>query len=132
MGVAFMGMTALLMWTMPGSLVRIMTSDADVIPGAVQLLLIAAVFQVADGVQAVGAGALRGAGVTRWTFGANVVGHWFVGAPMGLTLAYVVGMGPAGLWWGLTAGLASVAIAVAFKFEHLSRRPISQLDPGEV
>jgi len=131
-GAGFMAVMAVLMWTVPESLVRIMTSDAEVVPAAARLLIIAAVFQVVDGVQAVSAGALRGAGETRWTFVANVVGHWGVGAPVGLILAFAVGLGPVGLWWGLTTGLAVVALALSLKFAHLSRRPIAQLTDGTV
>ncbi|MEE8409327.1 MAG: MATE family efflux transporter [Myxococcota bacterium] len=126
-GAVFMLGAALLFWLWPTGLARIMTSDPEVIPGAAALLLIAAVFQVADGVQAVAGGALRGAGVTRFTFVTHLVGHWTIGMPVGVGLAYGAGMGPAGLWWGLTAGLSVVALTLAIEFSLLSRRSISQL-----
>ena len=51
---------------------------------------IAALFQLFDGVQAVAAGALRGAGDVRFPFVANVVAHWFVGFPIALTLGFAL------------------------------------------
>jgi MATE family multidrug resistance protein len=92
---------------------------------AASLLRIAAVFQLWDGIQGVASGALRGAGVTRWAFIANVIAHWTIGLPIGLLLGYRMHMGPAGLWWGLTAGLAAIAIALAGKFIAVSRGRIA-------
>ncbi|MBI3178692.1 MAG: hypothetical protein HYZ27_03470 [Deltaproteobacteria bacterium] len=116
------------MWLWPSALARVMTSDAEVIPGAVRLLLIAAAFQVVDGMQAVGSGALRGAGATRFAFGAHLVGHWLVGLPLGIALAFAADMGPAGLWWGLTAGLAAVALTLTVKFALLTRTKVAPLE----
>ncbi|MBI5507185.1 MAG: MATE family efflux transporter [Deltaproteobacteria bacterium] len=126
-GASFMLATATVMWLFPSVLARLMTSDVQVIPGAARLISIAAVFQVADGVQSVAAGALRGAGVTRYSFVANLIGHWAIGAPLALTLAFGLGLGAAGLWWGLSAGLAVVAAALALRFADISRRPIARL-----
>jgi multidrug resistance protein, MATE family len=127
-GAAFMLCTATCMWLWPEGLASIMTSDPKVIPVAAHLVSIAAIFQVADGVQSVSAGALRGAGVTRYTFVANVLGHWLVGAPLALFLAFELELGAAGLWWGLTAGLAVVAVGLSTRFAAISRRPIATID----
>jgi MATE family multidrug resistance protein len=88
---------------------------------------VAAVFQVFDGVQAAATGVLRGAGVTRFTFLANVVGHWLLGAPALLLFVGVLGMGVAGLWWGFVVGLAAVAGALLVRFLRLSSREIAPL-----
>ncbi len=127
LGAAFMLLMGLGLWTLPGPVARLLTSDAAVIPAAAGLLAIAGAFQLFDGIQSCACGALRGAGVTRWAFGANVAGYWLLGLPFGLWLAHRAGLGPRGLWWGLTAGLALVSIAVAAKFERLSRRTIQRL-----
>lgn len=126
-GGALMLLMGVALWTAPGPVARLMTSEASVFPLAADLLTIAGAFQIFDGMQSCGCGALRGAGVTRWAFGANVAGYWGLGLPLGLWLAHARSMGPRGLWWGLTAGLAVVAVAVAAKFERLSRRPIDRL-----
>lgn len=111
----------------PGALARLITDQASVIAAAIPLFTVAAVFQMSDGVQAVGAGVLRGAGDTRFTFTVNLLGHWFVGLPVALFLGFYAGLGIVGLWWGLCAGLTVVAILLFLRFEKLSRgeiRPI--------
>ena len=69
---------------------------------------------------------LRGAGDTTPVFYANVAGHYLLGLPLGVALTYGVGLGPVGLWWGLSAGLAAVALALVLRFHRLSQRPIER------
>lgn len=126
LGALFMLAPATVMIGVPRVLGRLLTDEPEVIVAAVELLRIAAAFQLVDGIQAVGAGALRGAGDTRFTFAANVVGHWGIGFPVGWTLAFPGGMGPAGLWWGLTVGLAVVALALAFRFWWVTRTEVAR------
>ncbi|MBX3127874.1 MAG: MATE family efflux transporter [Polyangiaceae bacterium] len=127
LGTTFMIGSALCFWLFPESLAAIITSDAKVIDAAVGLLLVAAVFQISDGVQAVGAGALRGAGDTRFTFLANVAGHYLIGLPLGLVLTFVLAAGAPGLWWGLSAGLTVVAIALLRRFLRISAGAIARV-----
>jgi MATE family multidrug resistance protein len=87
-----------------------------VLAATVPLLQIAALFQLSDGTQAVGAGALRGLGDTRATFAGNLVGHYVVGLPISLGLCFGAGMGAPGLWWGLSAGLTATAIYLVVRF----------------
>ena len=130
LGGAFMFLCALAMWIFPETLVRIMTSDPEVSPLAVGLIRIAGVFQVFDGIQVVSSGALRGAGMTRWALGANIVAYWIVGFPVALILGLGYNQGPHGLWWGLTAGLALAAAILTIKFAIVSRKPIALLETG--
>lgn len=127
LGAGFMLVPALLMWTTPSTLARVMTSDPEAIAAAASLLHIAGWFQIVDGVQAVAGGALRGAGITRFTFVAHLVAHWGIGLPVGAFLSFGLGMGAAGLWWGLTAGLAAVAVVLLRKYLSLSRGPVSRV-----
>ncbi|MBL9038228.1 MAG: MATE family efflux transporter [Archangium sp.] len=126
-GAAFMGCTGLGFLLASSALAQVMSSEAAVVALASSLLGVTAVFQVSDGLQAVGAGALRGAGDTRFVFWANVVGHWAVGLP----LAYVLGvdgtLGVVGVWWGLSAGLTAVAVALVVRFALLTRRDVVPL-----
>jgi MATE family multidrug resistance protein len=85
------------------------TPDRAVIAAAVPLIRIAALFQIFDGTQAVGCGVLRGAADTRGPMAINLFGYWGLGLPLGLVLAFPLGAGPRGLWWGLTVGLAIVS-----------------------
>jgi MATE family multidrug resistance protein len=103
---------------------RLVTDQPQVIAAAVPILMIAAVFQLSDGLQAIGAGILRGAGDTAFPLGANLVGHWLVGLPIALYLGFHRNMGVAGLWWGLCAGLTAVAVLLLTRFNRLSKRAI--------
>src|SRR5205807_8567396 len=106
----------------------LLTDRADVLAASAPLLAVAAVFQISDGVQAVGAGVLRGAGDTRFAFLANLVGHYLIGLPIAVALGLVFGRGVIGLWWGLCAGLTAVALALFLRFLHLSSREILPLE----
>ena len=74
------------------------------------LIPIAGIFQVFDGLQVVAAGVLRGVGDTRAPMVVNLLGFWLIGMPVSLYLGFRTGAGPVGLWWGLVAGLAAVAV----------------------
>lgn len=105
----------------PHTLAGFFTEDPEVIAIAVDLLRIAAIFQLADGIQAVGAGALRGAGDVRFSFAANVAAYWLVGLPLALLLGFRLDLGPAGLWWGLTAGVLTIALLLPSRFVRIAR-----------
>ena len=68
----------------------------DVMRIGVGLLLVAAVFQLFDGMQAVATGALRGLGNTRTPMFVNLVGHWLIGLPLAYTLCFPLRLGRAG------------------------------------
>ena len=103
-------------------------SEVAVIRVGAELLQIAALFSVSDGVQAVSAGALRGIGDTKWPFYANAAGHWIVGLPVGLLLSEWLGLGVRGLWFGLTAGLTIVAIILTYRFWALTRSALHRVE----
>ena len=110
LGGAVMGIFGIVFWSFPAALSRLFTTDVEVIQMATLLLPIAAAFQVADGIQVVGAGILRGTADTRWPAVIALIGYWMIGLPVGVLLASRFGQGPSGLWWGLTLGLATVAL----------------------
>lgn len=111
-GAGFMLLAALGFCLAPRSLARLLSTDVDVIEAARPLIIVAGAFQLFDGIQVVAQGALRGAGNTRWPLVANLVGHYVVGLPLGVLLAFGMGWGVEGLWWGLCAGLALVALVL--------------------
>ena len=111
----------------PRQLARIITDKPEVIAAALPLFLVAAYFQLSDGIQACGSGVLRGAGDTRYAFIVNLFGHWFIGLPIALYLGFRQGMGIVGLWWGLCAGLTVVAVLLFVRFERLSARAIAPI-----
>ena len=95
---------------MPGLLARLYTSDPGARAVATLLLPLAGAFAVFDGLQAVGLGVLRGLADTRIPMLINLLGYWGIGLPAGFILAFPLGRGPAGLWWGLVIGLGVVAL----------------------
>jgi MATE family multidrug resistance protein len=109
---AVMTFSAIVFATIPEWLVRIFTDDAGVIRVGAAVLLVAAVFQLFDGIQTVATGALRGLGETRIPMAANFVGHWLIGLPVGYTLCFRGGQGVVGLWIGLALGLILVGITL--------------------
>lgn len=111
-GITFMGAAALLFVTAPHALMRVFTTEPAVIATGASLLLVAAAFQLFDGVQVVATGILRGIGDTRTPLVANLLGHWTFGFPVGCALCFGLGWGVVGLWIGLTLGLMAVAVAL--------------------
>lgn len=103
--VLFMSIAAAIFLLIPRLLLRAFTADAGVLDVGVRLLLVAAVFQLFDGVQGVATGILRGLGDTRTPMLWNLFAHWFVGLPLGYWLCFVGAFGVVGLWWGLSSGL---------------------------
>lgn len=124
-GVVFMTAAALVFLTMPRLLLRAFTDDPGVLDVGVTLLFVAAVFQLFDGLQGVATGALRGLGDTRTPMLFNLAAHWFIGLPLGYWLAFVVGVGVLGLWWGLSLGLMicglSLLVVWARRIHRLQR-----------
>jgi MATE family multidrug resistance protein len=116
-----MTVSAVLFSTIPRPLVRIFTADVEVIDIGAGLLLVAAVFQLCDGLQTVATGALRGLGETRLPFLWNLGGHWVVGLPIGYYLAFGRGMGVLGLWIGLSLGLIMIGLALLVGWHRHAR-----------
>ena len=127
-GAGFMMMTALVFVFFPGVIARLMGTPPEVMPLVGPLMMVCGVYQVADGVQGVGAGVLRGAGDTRFTFLANIVGHYAVGLPLTLLLGFGLKLGVVGIWWGLCAGLICVAFALVWRFERRSATTLVPLE----
>ena len=126
-GASWMLVAAAIFAFAPRAVARLITNQAAVVDAAVPLMLVAAVFQISDGVQVVAAGALRGTGDTKFTFFANLVAHWLIGLPIAVYLGFHRSMGVLGLWWGLCAGLAAVATLLVLRFHRISARPIVPL-----
>lgn len=130
-GALFMLVSAATFWIMPGTLASFLTNQREVIAAAIPLFAAAAVFQIFDGIQGVGAGVLRGAGDTHFTFIANLIGHWAIGFPIAMLLAFKLGYGVVGLWWGLCAGLGAVAVILLVRFRKLSSTLIAPLQQAQ-
>ena len=112
LGTAFMASAAGMFLLFPRAILGLFTVDGGVVEVGVSLILIAALFQIFDGLQGVATGALRGLGDTRTPMLLNLAGHWVVGLPVGYLLCFVVGWGVLGLWIGVSAGLLLVGSLV--------------------
>jgi MATE family multidrug resistance protein len=108
-GMGFMSCTAIVFLSLPGPLARLYTTELSVLAVAAGLIPLAGVFQVFDGTQVVAGGILRGLGETKVAMLVNLLGYWFFGLPISYLLGFVLGLGPAGLWYGLVLGLAATA-----------------------
>ena len=84
-------------------------------------LMVAAVFQFVDATQGITVGALRGLKDTRVPMLICAIGYWAIGAPVGLVLAFRARVGGIGIWIGLAAGLAVVAVLLIWRWRRLTR-----------
>ena len=113
-GVGFMAAMAVVMWLAPRPMITLFLEDvpanARVIGLGVSFLAVAAIFQVVDGAQVVGAGMLRGLHDTRVPMLFAFFGYWVIGIGIGVWLAFDRGWQGVGIWTGLAAGLAVVAV----------------------
>lgn len=120
---AYMSAMALVMLSLPERIIGLYTSDPELIRRAVTLLMLAAIFQLSDGLQVSGSGALRGLKDTTVPMIVNFLAYWVIGLPAGWFLGIRTGLGPEGLWTGLILGLTTAAILHNVRFWRISRRP---------
>jgi MATE family multidrug resistance protein len=125
-GCVIMAALGLVFFFWPVPLLRVFTSDQRIIDIGVGLLAIAAAFQLFDGTQAVATGALRGISETRMPMIVNVIGHWFLGLPVGYALCFRFGWGVRGLWIGLSIGLVVTALVLTFVWWKRSQALVMQ------
>ena len=122
-----MAMNGAVFLTIPGLLARLYTPDLEVLGLAATLIPVAGIFQIFDGLQAVGSGVLRGVGDTLAPMLVNLVGFWLIGLPISLYLAFPGGLGPLGLWWGMAAGLGAVALFLLLRVRVRFGRDLTRL-----
>ncbi|HLP57411.1 MAG TPA: MATE family efflux transporter [Candidatus Deferrimicrobium sp.] len=95
---------------------RFYTTDQPVIEVAASLLIVAAFFQVSDGVQVVGLGVLRGMADVKIPTVITFISYWIIGLPAGYLLAFPLGFRAAGIWAGLLMGLTASALLLFYRF----------------
>jgi MATE family multidrug resistance protein len=134
LGVGFMALMALVIVSSPAWLVSAFLDPADPANGpvaslAVSFLLVAALFQIFDGAQVVGAGMLRGLQDTRVPMLYAAVGYWVIGLLVGVGLAFGLGWQGLGIWVGLATGLAVVAVLMIARWTRRERLGLLELGP---
>jgi MATE family multidrug resistance protein len=122
LGAAFMSASALALTVIPQVIARAFTPDPAVIAAGASLLMVAAFFQLFDGLQTVATGALRGAGDTRTPMYAHLIAYWLVGLPLGSVACFVWGWGARGLWMGLSAALILLGLALLAAWRRMTLR----------
>src|SRR5450755_854421 len=97
---------------------------------AASLLMVGATFFVADGIQTVAAGALRGMSDTRVPLLFAVISYWLIGFPAAYGLAFPAALGAVGVWIGLSCGTAVYAVLLVLRFRLLAGRLMLHEDQG--
>tara|TARA_R100000049_G_scaffold3493_2_gene7617 strand:+ start:1032 stop:2444 length:1413 start_codon:yes stop_codon:yes gene_type:complete len=133
-GTGFMALTALAMVIIPKPLIAIYVDPWDpknaVLVGfALQYIVIAAAFQLVDGMQAVAAGALRGLQDTRIPMWIAAFAYWVPGIGTSLVLGFLTPLEGVGVWIGLATGLTVAAVLLGWRWHRrerlgLTRRPL--------
>ncbi|HED66815.1 MAG TPA: MATE family efflux transporter [Planctomycetes bacterium] len=128
-GVGVMLCFGALFLLVPGILARLLTDLPAVLAVAATLVPLAGLFQVFDGTQVVAVGILRGIGDTRVPMLLHLVGFWGLAIPLGWWLAFVRPdpLGATGLWYGLIAGLALVAVCQFARLRILLMRDLQRI-----
>lgn len=117
----FMSITGILFWRFPESIVSLYLdlnnpTNAEVIALAKELLGVAALFQIVDGIQVAAAGGLRGLKDTQIPMLIGIVAYWGIGLTSGYLLGIHFQIGGVGLWCGLAIGLAVAAAVLTWRF----------------
>lgn len=116
----FMSFFALLFLIFKNFLPLLYIQDLQVVELAASLLVIAAVFQLSDGLQVVALGALRGLSDVKVPTLVTLLAYWVVGLPLGYLLAFKFQYNELGIWIGLLLGLTLTAIMLFYRFHSLS------------
>ncbi|GEM80646.1 MATE family efflux transporter [Vibrio superstes] len=133
LGLAIAAVTAILTVLFRDNIANLYTDNRAVTDLAVQLLLLAAIYQFSDTVQVVGAGALRGYKDMKSIFNRTFISYWMIGLPIG----YVLGstdwlfepMGAHGYWYGFIIGLTTAAVLLSMRIKWMHRQsPEVQLE----
>ncbi|MCM8557524.1 MATE family efflux transporter [Sphingomicrobium sediminis] len=135
LGVGFMSCMAIFLWTFPEELIGLFLADTpentEVIALGASFLVIAAIFQIVDGAQVVGAGVLRGLHDTKIPMIFTFVGYWLIGIGAGAWLAFEAGWEGVGIWSGLAIGLAIVGVLMLQRWMRRERLGLMSDEPSK-
>jgi MATE family multidrug resistance protein len=103
------------------TLAEFYVGDTAVISIASQLLIVASLFQIFDGMQATGVGILRGLSDVKVPLVISLLSYWFIGIPIGALLGFYFNLGAVGVWIGLLIGLALLGLTMLFRFGNKTK-----------
>ena len=118
----FMSITAFCFILFKNYLPFIFNSETEVTTIATALIVIAAFFQLSDGLQSVCLGALRGMEDVKIPTIITLIAYWGIGLPMSYLFAFKLNFGSQGIWYGLALGLTLAAISLFLRFNYISKR----------
>ncbi len=119
---AWNALAAVLFITLRHVIPTLFTSNPEVIAITSQLLVLAALYQLSDGLQNVSVGILRGIQDVRIIMPIAFVSYWLLNLPVGYLLGFTLGMGPSGLFLGFSFGLSAAALLMILRIRHSVRR----------
>jgi MATE family multidrug resistance protein len=122
-----MGLFGILFIIFRNQLPKIYINDFQVIEIAAALIIVAAFFQISDGVQAVGLGILRGITDAKIPMFISFIAYWVLGLPTGYILGFTFKKGVVGIWIGLLIGLTIAAIFFTLRF-HWKTKQVNLLE----
>jgi len=131
MTLSWMAFAGLIILIFRSSLADFYSEDPEVLLLAGQMLIVVVLFQLSDGLQAVGLGALRGFQDVRIPTAITFVAYWILTLPAAYVLSQFTELGVMGIWYALAGGLTISALLLIFRFYRLLsnfRNRISKLN----
>ena len=119
---AWNALAALVFITMRNVIPTLFTTNAEVIAIASQLMVLAALYQLSDGIQNVSVGILRGIQDVKIIMPIAFVSYWLLNLPVGYLFGFTMGMGPAGLFLGFSFGLSAAAVMMILRIRRSIRK----------
>ncbi|MFK8029745.1 MAG: MATE family efflux transporter [Gammaproteobacteria bacterium] len=122
---AFMTLSAFTLLLLRDPITTLYVDDPDVRAVAAQLLMMAMIFQIVDGIQVGAAGAVRGFKDTAIPFYINIFSFWIIGFPVAWYAGTQLGFRGEGVWGGLAAGLTVAAVLLCWRFQYIGRAAVT-------
>lgn len=121
MGAAFAMVASTFFFLVPEQIIRLFIDDPEVLSVGASLLVVAALFQLFDGVQVITTGILRGLGDTKTPMVAALVTHWLLGIPAAYYLCFILDWGVVGLWCGFLVSFTLVSVILIMVWIYRTR-----------
>ena len=102
--------------------------DTEVIQLAASLIIVVSLFQLSDGIQVVGLGALRGMADVKIPTYVTFLAYWIIGLPVGYFFGFTLEYGAIGVWYGLLIGLTITAVLLVFRFNYITKKLLKELN----